>query len=375
MASESETETGLDATATATATATTTETTKHAPSTTSLEDMFVGDEAAAPPKAPNDDDDDEAEEERLRLLREAASSKPNAKDDAQLSAKKKDQPRRPPSSAAASASVDPADLVPGVLVWAKVKGYPWWPGRVEHEDALPQNIVKIKPKQPATPHVPILFCGTRDYGWMALDCLKLFEPHKDELSKKNKTVAFLNAVKEANNPDCLNTVKSSGKRKKDDDDLEDGAGDNDGDESATEGASGGAAKKKKVNNKDSSDAKAEKPKKEKKAPAPKKAVVKEEPPAPPKKEDNRSPEEKLKRLRSKLQFFLQNEHSTPEHHSRADKYLTDVEKFEVNVDLLLNTKIGKVMRRISEMQLENDTFNIVERSKKVVELWKSVIDA
>ncbi|KAI8607858.1 hypothetical protein BC830DRAFT_1086633, partial [Chytriomyces sp. MP71] len=122
------------------------------------------------------------------------------------------------------------------------------------------------------------------------------------------------------------------------------------------------------------------------------ASVVEGPPKPVKvevkKEELKTPEERLKRLRSKLQNFLQNDHSEAEHFSKADKYLTEVENFKVDIELLLvrrviiqqqdllpNTKIGKVMRRISEMTFNEDKYKIIERSKEIVEHWKQVVDA
>ncbi|KAJ3070684.1 hypothetical protein HDU98_006308, partial [Podochytrium sp. JEL0797] len=156
-------------------------------------------------------DSDEAEEERLRQLRE--------------------DKKRLDEEKAASDAPSAAPLAAGCLVWAKVKGYPWWPGRVEHEDALPSNIIGIKPRTSAVPHLPILFCGTRDYGWIAHDQLKLFNDPKvkDEYSKKNKQANFLLALREANDPDSIDAPVVTSKRaasktskRKDNADAEDG---------------------------------------------------------------------------------------------------------------------------------------------------------
>ncbi|KAI8615248.1 hypothetical protein BC830DRAFT_1168774 [Chytriomyces sp. MP71] len=126
------------------------------------------------------DDEDEAEEERVRA---ALLKKKDADEDDEDSASNASDGGPPDeyahtsthgSTAALSSSTlgskpglssapgsGDAKFVSGSIVWAKVKGYPWWPGRVEDEQNLPNNIIQIKPKV-ATGHFPILFCGTRD---------------------------------------------------------------------------------------------------------------------------------------------------------------------------------------------------------------------
>ncbi|KAI8833845.1 hypothetical protein BJ741DRAFT_611224 [Chytriomyces cf. hyalinus JEL632] len=336
-----------------------------------LDTMFEGEE----------DDEDEKEEERLRQLLS------ESKEESTHTTTPKPAQARQPKTNPASSQV----YLPGMLVWAKVRGYPWWPGRVEDEDSLPGNITSIKPNRSATLHAPILFFGTRDYGWMSYEDLRPFEQYKDELSKKNKTSSFVNAVKEANNPSVLNMkpappaagpkkTSSSGKpgrrksapvgNEEDDEEDEDASGDDAG------GAKKKAApKKRRASETNGGDAK----KKKKPVAEDDSALIPLKPEH--KKEDPKTPEERLKKLRSKLQYFLQTEHSevrnilSAEHFIKADKYLTEVENFKVDINLLLNTKIGKVMRRISEMTVEDDKFNVVERSKKIVENWKLVVDA
>jgi hypothetical protein len=40
------------------------------------------------------------------------------------------------------------------LVWTKVKGFPWWPSKIESEETLPKHILNDKPFDNA---VPVLF--------------------------------------------------------------------------------------------------------------------------------------------------------------------------------------------------------------------------
>ncbi|KAJ3092244.1 hypothetical protein HK100_006980 [Physocladia obscura] len=360
-----------------------------------LESMFDGDPEPTPSAENGNssklngagDDDDEAEEERLH--EEAAKKKRDEKSHLQTPAKKLGRP------SSASANAPPAkpplpkvDYAPGMIIWAKVKGYPWWPGRIEHEDNLPENIKQIKPRHTSIPHEPIYFCGTRDYGWQTHDTLRPFEEFKKEFSDKGlKSASFQLAVREGNDPSLLNSLpnlskkvyvpSSSSKKRKTVDseaDVETSDGDADPDVDKVK------PKKKRSNIVNSDTKKAKTPKR--KADNATTAVASADSTAilPPesvkeKKEDPKTPEEILKRLRSKLQNFLQNEHSLPEHFSKAEKYLAEVEQFQVDVNLLLSTKIGKVMRRISEMALPDDKFKIVERSKNLVENWKSIVDS
>ncbi|KAJ3257089.1 hypothetical protein HK103_004917 [Boothiomyces macroporosus] len=80
------------------------------------------------------------------------------------------------------------------LVWAKVKGYSWWPAKIENEQDLPPFALAAKPPKPN--HIPIYFFGTREFGWVTSDCLKPYEENYDDLHKKCKTKPFLLALDE-----------------------------------------------------------------------------------------------------------------------------------------------------------------------------------
>ena len=80
-------------------------------------------------------------------------------------------------------------FVVGDLVWAKMKGFPPWPGRV---------VIPIKSmKRPAVKKVmhPIYFFGSENYAWIEDNNVLNFHEHKKTLSKQSKTTAFLDAVK------------------------------------------------------------------------------------------------------------------------------------------------------------------------------------
>ncbi|KAM3958335.1 LOW QUALITY PROTEIN: nucleosome-destabilizing factor [Aphomia sociella] len=75
----------------------------------------------------------------------------------------------------------------GDLVWAKMKGFSPWPGRV----AIPTP--ELKP--PKTTNVQcIYFFGTNNYAWIEENNIKPYQEFKEQLIKSCKTVAFKDAV-------------------------------------------------------------------------------------------------------------------------------------------------------------------------------------
>ncbi|CAI2171335.1 478_t:CDS:2 [Funneliformis geosporum] len=70
---------------------------------------------------------------------------------------------------------------PGTIVYAKLKGYPWWPARVEVESSLPSQVRSKKPKTPK-PTIGVRFFGTKDYGWFGSNDLKPFDKKDAEIT-------------------------------------------------------------------------------------------------------------------------------------------------------------------------------------------------
>ncbi|CAG8478623.1 16399_t:CDS:2 [Funneliformis mosseae] len=70
---------------------------------------------------------------------------------------------------------------PGSIVYAKLKGYPWWPARVEVESSLPSQVRSKKPKTPK-PTIGVRFFGTKDYGWFGSNDLKPFDKKDAEIT-------------------------------------------------------------------------------------------------------------------------------------------------------------------------------------------------
>ncbi|XP_050441153.1 cytokine-like nuclear factor N-PAC [Adelges cooleyi] len=74
------------------------------------------------------------------------------------------------------------------LVWAKMKGFPPWPGRVsEPTDAL-KKIAKKNSKC-------IFFFGSKNFAWIEIGCLKPYYEFKESLTISCKTPTFKEACK------------------------------------------------------------------------------------------------------------------------------------------------------------------------------------
>ncbi|KAG7198418.1 hypothetical protein KM043_005806 [Ampulex compressa] len=77
----------------------------------------------------------------------------------------------------------------GDLVWAKMKGFSPWPGRVSN----PSKDLK-KPAHAKRRFQCIFFFGTNNYAWIEESNIKPYHKFKDTLIKSNKSGAFKDAV-------------------------------------------------------------------------------------------------------------------------------------------------------------------------------------
>lgn len=76
------------------------------------------------------------------------------------------------------------------LVWAKMKGFSPWPGRI----CFPPPELGQKPKKAKGPVRCIFFFGTCNYAWIEENNIKNYLEFKDQLIKSSKTAAFKEAV-------------------------------------------------------------------------------------------------------------------------------------------------------------------------------------
>ncbi|KAI8929024.1 hypothetical protein BC831DRAFT_446133 [Entophlyctis helioformis] len=85
-----------------------------------------------------------------------------------------------------------------------------------------------------------------------------------------------------------------------------------------------------------------------------------------------SQQDHLMYLRVKLQRFMQNSEARKVSDlETADRCLKLVEAFDVTFELFKATKIGKLIKHMSRMQLNPDTFHIVPRCHALLVLWKA----
>lgn len=80
-----------------------------------------------------------------------------------------------------------AEFKTGDLVWAKMKGFPHWPGQV----TPPVDYLKAAPKKGM---LSIFFFGTNNYAWIETSSLKPYAEFKDGLYKNSKSPSFKKAV-------------------------------------------------------------------------------------------------------------------------------------------------------------------------------------
>ncbi|CAO3566579.1 unnamed protein product [Mortierella alpina] len=322
----------------------------------------------------------------------------------------------------------------GATVLAKLKGYPWWPARIESDADLPANVASKKPKQ--RPIWPVFFFGSYDYGWFAASELKAFDPASaaKTMSGMRKANLQKTAYAEALDPNFTigRTDGSEPEEEDDEEDVEDAAPvtkkaspkSKKASKASKASKAGPAGKKRQASesedhpvkrrtSKGAAAASSEDGEDNELAKSTKRAVVTSrakvtsekrgvEDEAVPyessngqtrksdedagdsgegrtkKKLKSGQPNERLLKLRHKLQKLLLveglSDEALAQNLERADPILAEVEAFEIDLQMLKDTKIGRLMKKISALEFSHDPHHIVERSIKLIKQYKVMME-
>ncbi|KAF9102735.1 hypothetical protein BGX27_010868 [Mortierella sp. AM989] len=298
--------------------------------------------------------------------------------------------------------------------------------RIESDDNLPPNVSSKKPKQ--RPIWPVFFFGSYDYGWFGTSELKPFDPSSAEKAKSalKKGNALRTALSEALDPNLVQVAADV-----DPDEFEDEYEQ----EQVTPAKKKTLTKAKKVaQKKETAAEKKRRPSTSedqhvKRKVAKKASMIEEDDEDSPepksqtgvpsrsrlesdfrsldddisigdpsngrtkrseddggdsgdlrakKKLRSGGPSERLLKLRHKLQKLLLVEDLTDEvlvqNLDRADPILAEVEAFDIDLQMLKDTKIGRLMKKISALQFSRDEHKVVERSIKLIKQYKTMME-
>ncbi|KAI7869715.1 hypothetical protein BDF14DRAFT_1779847 [Spinellus fusiger] len=311
--------------------------------------------------------------------------------------------------------LDPAKHTPGNLVFAKLKGYPWWPARIENEQNVPAKVLQQKSRTKG-PLWTVLFFGTGDYGFVGSDNIRSFEKEdveRDLKDKKFKSKDLEHAVRQALDPTYLEDDKKDTSNKS----YKTGA------PSTKKSVQTKTSVKRKLDKahqdpprkrstrkstKDPDESTDEKIKKQKPVIIEKAAEnhCRESPslsPTTPRKPDEVHPTDKLlvqedckpqdsnvdpadtidktafKKVyhaRHRLQKLVYDKKAgeiPKEAYPRIASIIQEVEQLPMTYTLLKETKIGKVLKAACSYSYENDTdHNINDKCQQILKTWKSL---
>ncbi|KAI5476980.1 hypothetical protein MNV49_007008 [Pseudohyphozyma bogoriensis] len=279
------------------------------------------------------------------------------------------------------------DYSHGDIVLAKVKGYPPWPGQIIPDAEGPPNVLRIKPK--GKTHL-VLFFPTGEYAWTLprdLSALSTREIESYVSTPHRKNGDLLEGYKIAKNPTEWKKEKA--------DQIAEGTGedelDSGGEEKSgkkrkrkDEGKSGAAAKKGKQEDgeKDSKKKKTEKVVKSKASTASKKAVHSEDEATGTEKKSKATSGDGMKQVkdwRHKLQrvFLGKDGNIVVNEVPKCKEYFDAMENFEMKAEWLVESKLAKVLKRISQMdasKIPNESeYQFAQRSRDIANKWADLL--
>ncbi|SAM04268.1 hypothetical protein [Absidia glauca] len=94
----------------------------------------------------------------------------------------------------------------GEVVFAKLKGYPWWPAKIVGENQVPESVLKVKKKQRGKRQYTTYFYGSLDYAFFNSNLLRVFDPDQVRqaiLDDKFSTNGLSEAIQDALDPNYL----------------------------------------------------------------------------------------------------------------------------------------------------------------------------
>ncbi|GAN02506.1 conserved hypothetical protein [Mucor ambiguus] len=301
------------------------------------------------------------------------------------------------------------EYLPGTTVFAKLKGYPWWPARIEVDSNVPAKVLKQKSKTKNALYT-VFFYGSRDYGFFGPDAIRPFDNamvENDLKAKKFKTKDLELAVRQALNPSLLTQLEEENNEdeEEEEEEEEDAEEEDNGKKAKSKKTSTAAVNKKKpvangkaakkTPNTVGTTATAQKRKSRKLASGggdeedavgdtavgdsmdrKRREEGHESPIAHDAAKDDikKSPEyKKVYHIRHRLQRLVYNkkEGEIPlDDYPKILEVVKDIEEAPMTYNLLKDTKIGKVVKAACSYPFENDTA-IKDRCQQLMRSWKT----
>lgn len=243
-----------------------------------------------------------------------------------------------------------SDFTPGTKVWGKIQDYPWWPGQVIRANSFPPHLARQK-----QPHnsVPVVFYGGFDSAFLKVDDLRLFKEER---------------------PDTLTPISSELQKA-----LQDANKDPDPIELHLLGVirqNVELAKKNQIERleveKRAAEAELEEQRTTKKAKLKRENIIREIDEV---FDLNPSVIDRVKKLRYRLQAIFLNGKIEESLLEKAHEILRNIEQIPITTDILRQTKLGKVIKRIAKLELENDKHYIISRCQDLFDIWLNMVQS
>ncbi|KAI3636593.1 hypothetical protein MIR68_005282 [Amoeboaphelidium protococcarum] len=304
-------------------------------------------------------------------------------------------------------SAESDEIKQGTVCWFKMRGFPHWPALILSHDNLPPQLRLIPKAKIAANSYPVIFYGTREVAFAQKQdiIVPYLGKNYEQFSKKatagkgHKQLAL--AIAEAMTPELLDFDYSSAPVIEEEEEEEILDQDQDDEDDSNVDGKQEVVKSKKTKRRQS-EADATQTKSTTKR---KRKIVDDDQDDTAIKQNKRNkrhtiangsgkvqgerisvepivkrnPAERLLALRHRLQkIFLSPEGPLVNEFHRVDSLLTELESFDLTFDMLKESKIGKVLKRISTLQFTSQSeepHNVLARSNALMDKWKSMLMA